>query len=245
MTKEELYCLKTKCAPAIFSVRISRPGTIPMSLAASLLVLMTSLLLFTACGSYTATEPAGDSSHKYSEIEEDSFSVGESSSLVVESFVGNITVRPGAGGSIQIKATKWAAREDDLRLVNVEMSKLSGLVKIKTDKPASIDNVSVDIEITAPSGTNIDIDLGVGSIDYVNRPGGGCFFNTGVGSIKLDLPADINVIVDLATGVGSINIDFNVEGEVSQKTVNGTIGDGDEGEIRARTGVGDIEMTVQ
>jgi hypothetical protein len=198
-----------------------------------------------ACGSDTTTEPTGDSSRKYSEIEEDSFSVGESSSLVVESFVGNVTVRPGADGNIQLVATKWAAHQDDLTSVIVEMTKLSGSVKIKTDKPANIENVSVDIEITAPSGMNIDIDLGVGNIDYVNRPGGGCFFNTGVGSIKLGLPADINVIVDLVTGVGSINIDFNVEGEVTQKTVNGTIGDGDEGEIRARTGVGDIEMTVQ
>jgi hypothetical protein len=48
--------------------------------------------------------------------------------------------------------------------------------------------------------------------------------------------------VDLHTGVGSIELDFAVDGEVSRRDVKGVIGSGEGASIYARTGSGSIDL---
>jgi hypothetical protein len=72
-----------------------------------------------------------------------------------------------------------------------------------------------------------------------------CRFNTGVGSVRLSLPADVNVQVELSAGTGSVTVEFPVDGQVSQHLVVGTIGTGQDGEIVAAVGVGSISVVRQ
>lgn len=100
------------------------------------------------------------------------------------------------------------------------------------------------IDVRRVIGT-VDLDTGAGSIDYRGAPQGYCRFNTGAGSIEIELPADANLELDLDTGVGDIDVDMFVDGTQSSRKVRGTIGDGSEGEIRAHTGAGNIDVTSQ
>ena len=106
------------------------------------------------------------------------------------------------------------------------------------------DNGAGDVDIRGTSGA-VDAHTGAGSIDYRGRPQGECRFDTGAGTIKLRLPDDVNIKVDLDTGVGDIDVELPVEGEVSNRKVEGIIGSGDEGEVRAHTGAGSIELVGQ
>jgi DUF4097 and DUF4098 domain-containing protein YvlB len=272
-------------------------------------ILLILALLLVACD--------GLGSQKYSETLEESFAVGEAPILTVDNFAGEVTVRAGEGDSVRVVATKRAAREKDLDDIQVRMNERDGAVEIITDRPSGLKNLSVELEITAPAVTRVDVrtgggdvnvrgiegrteantgggrievrdasgdlkletgggsievrdargtveartgggnievrdatglarlETGGGGIDYEGQPQGNCLFETGGGSIKLRLPADISVRVDLDTGGGKIDVDFSVDGRVSKQEVNGIIGSGDEAEIRAHTGGGDINVIRQ
>ena len=196
------------------------------------------MLLICACDE-KSTSP------KYSDVEDRSFEVGESPTLVIESFVGNITISSGEVGTIRVISTKRDARESDLAKIALEIIEIESALRVTAENPSQIKDVSVDFEITVPLRATMNVGVGVGDIDYEGHPQGICHFNAGVGSITLRLPADVNVKVDLATGVGSIDVDFPVEGHMSNRSVGGTIGAGNEGEIHAHTGVGDIDLVRQ
>lgn len=123
------------------------------------------------------------------------------------------------------------------------------------DADTGAGNVDVDglaNEIGAHSGAgNLDVrgaaatarlDTGAGSIRYQGTPQGECRFETGAGNITLVLPADLNVRVDLDTGMGNIDVDYVVDGQVTRTEVNGVIGDGSQGSIYAQSGTGNIDL---
>ncbi len=103
----------------------------------------------------------------------------------------------------------------------------------------TVRDVRGDIEVHTGAG-NIDVrgargsawlDSGAGSITYNGEPQGECRFETGTGSIDLYLPADVDVEVDLSTGVGDVDVAFEVVGQVSRREVRGVIGSGAQGSI--------------
>ncbi len=89
---------------------------------------------------------------------------------------------------------------------------------------------------------SVHLDTSAGNIKYQGTPQGDCRFETSAGSIKLILPANVNVRLDLDATVGDIDVDMSVEGTVSSRKVKGTIGSGDGGEIRAHTSAGNIDL---
>jgi hypothetical protein len=125
----------------------------------------------------------------------------------------------------------------------------------RLDADTGAGNLDVDGltgEIDAHSGAgNVDVrgaagtarlDTGAGSIGYQGTPQGECRFETGAGNIRLVLPADLNVQVDLDTGMGNIDVDYVVDGQVTRTEVNGVIGDGSQGSIYAHSGTGNIDL---
>jgi hypothetical protein len=205
---------------------------------------MITLFIILICGC-DGKDPTSVSNKKYSEVVENSFAAGDSCTLAVNNFAGAVNVYTGEAGTIRVIATKWASREEHLEQIEVEMTEQDSGLHIVTDNPSDLDHVSVDLDIRVPPGALMNLSNGAGSIDYQGRPRGDCSFNVAAGTIKLRLPDDINVTVDLVTGVGSIFLDFTVDGQVSNNVVNGTIGSGDEGEIHAHTAVGNIHLIRQ
>jgi DUF4097 and DUF4098 domain-containing protein YvlB len=213
-----------------------------------------------------------------SERSEEAFAVGDAPSLEIDNFAGNVTIRIGESGTIRVAATRKARSQNDLDRIEVEVSERDGGLVIRTERPSTFGNASVELEITAPASTRVDadtgagnveidgitgeidvhtgagdtdirgaagtvrLDSGAGSISYQGTPQGNCRFESGAGSITLILPADLNVEVDLGTGVGDIDVDFAVDGQVTRREVKGVIGSGDQGSVYAQTGTGSIDL---
>ncbi len=225
------------------------------------------------------------------------FEVGAAPRLQIDNFAGAVTVRVGESDTVQVTATKKAPGNRDLDRVEVNISEREGGLVIRTSKPSGWSNVSVEFEITAPAGTQLDVHTGAGSLEvrglagpvkvdsgagslriidatgeidahtgagsidvrggvgpvrlntgaggihYEGAAQGDCRFQTGAGSIRLVLPPALNVEVDLDTGMGSVDVEYSVEGgQVSRREVRGVIGTGAEGRIEAHTGTGSIDL---
>lgn len=91
----------------------------------------------------------------------------------------------------------------------------------------------------------VQVDLGAGQITYEGAPKGDCRFQSGAGEIVLKLPASPDVRIDLGTALGGVNVEFDVDGRVSARSAEGVIGDGRQGSIFARTGVGSVSVIRQ
>jgi DUF4097 and DUF4098 domain-containing protein YvlB len=86
----------------------------------------------------------------------------------------------------------------------------------------------------------VTVDLGAGQIIYEGALTGENRFQTGAGEIRLRLPAELNMEVDLSTGIGTVGVEFYVDGLVRARKVQGVIGDGSQGSITAGTGAGGV-----
>lgn len=117
---------------------------------------------------------------------------------------------------------------------NVDIQDVTGEVQAHTG--------AGNIDVLGARGS-IRLNTGAGNIDYEGTPGADCRFDTGAGNITLRLPADVDVEVNLDTGVGNVSLGgFDVDGTVTRGRVDGVIGTGTQGSIRADTGAGNINL---
>jgi hypothetical protein len=251
--------------------------------AVALVMLCCCLAAVAAAAAVSFTRWSGDLDWEGGRLAERSvqtYEVGRSPTLAVDSFAGDVSIQAGRDGSITVVITKKARSAPNVERIEIDWERRGDEIKIKTSRPRSfVGDASVDIEIIAPVSTQLEVhtgagdvstvgivgeidagtgagdihvsagsgpvrlDTGAGGIDYEGEPLGNCRFETGAGDIILRLPADVNVEVDLDTGIGEVDTDgFDVHGTVSRGEVKGTIGTGSQGEIKAQTGAGDIEL---
>jgi DUF4097 and DUF4098 domain-containing protein YvlB len=169
------------------------------------------------------------------------------------------TTRPGFSGnlSVAIEITAPADTQLDLHTGagSIDVSGFTNGAKVDSGA-GSVTIQDVQGALNAHSGAgSIDVrgaaglallNTGAGSINYQGTPQGSCRFETGTGSIDLALPANLGAALDLGTGVGDIQLGgFAVNGQVSRRDVNGTIGSGDQAQIYAHTGTGSINLSRQ
>lgn len=208
---------------------------------------------------------------------EETFEVGTKPYLEIRNFAGTVSIRAGEDNVIRVAATKKAS-SSALGRITVGMNMQGDRVVVQAEKPDRLSNASVDLVITAPPGTEIDLRTGAGTVDmrdmtgsirahtgagtvelrgaagpvqlgtgagsiqYQGSPSGHCSFDTGAGDIRLRLPADPDVRVDLSVGVGTVEVGYDVIGQTSPRDVTGVIGDGSQASIYANTGVGLISV---
>lgn len=139
-----------------------------------------------------------------------------------------------ASVDLEIRAPAGTRLEVDSGAGAVDVRDISGAIKVHSGAGS--------LHVRGASD-RVRLSLGAGEIQYEGRPVGDCSFETGAGTIRLRLPADSNVKVDLGTGLGSVSVGFAVDGRVSPREVRGVIGDGSEGSISAHTGVGAIMLS--
>ena len=183
--------------------------------------------------------------YKYSSSQDYTYSVGDHPLIVAETFIGSIDFNEADQSDVDIRITKWADDESNLELLDISLNQVDSQINVVAANPENLDNVAVDIEITGPPESLLDLATDIGQIFCSGQPGDTWDAESGIGSVKLVVPAGVNIAVELIAGVGSVEIDFDVDGEVSDKQVIGTIGSGDEGEITAYVGVGSISLTSQ
>ena len=169
---------------------------------------------------------------------EQTFGVGSSPDLTVDTFAGSVAVRAGSDGEIRVVATKHAPRSSDLEGIEVEMVEQSGGLLVRARNPRRLSNAWVSFEIVAPAGTRLDAHTGSGRMSASGFDGG-VKLDTGSGSI---IAGDLRGEVDLHTGTGSIEA-RDVEGRLTANTGSGGLTlEGVTGPTDAHTGSGGIEV---
>ncbi|MFC2037890.1 hypothetical protein ACFLYD_08025 [Chloroflexota bacterium] len=153
----------------------------------------------------------------YQERLEDRFVVGETPALKIDNFAGNVTVRAGTEGTIRVQATRRASTQRTLRLIGVGMHETEDGLVIKTGRPL-LGNASLDLEVTTPPATRLELDLAAGNIVVEGLNGG----------------------VEVAAGAGTVEI-HDVTGELRASSDAGTLNvRGATGPVRLDNGVGSI-----
>jgi hypothetical protein len=169
------------------------------------------------------------------------FEVGATPQLDIDSFAGAVTVRAGEGDTIQVIATKKAPRTRDLNQVEVNISQREDGLVIRTDKPRTWSNVSIEFEVTAPAGTQLVVHTGAGSIE-VRGLRGPVKVNSGAGNVRIiDATGEIDAhsgagSIDVRQAVGRVRLDTGAGGIDYQGTV--------QGDCSFRTGAGSIRLVL-
>lgn len=171
---------------------------------------------------------------------EQSFDVGPTPLLVVNSFAGNVTVRSHDQNSIQVTATKRARGQSALARIQVQIQPTDQGVEIKTDPAsATLSNTSVEFDILVPAGTSVDIETGAGQVE-VHGLTGTERVQTGAGEIIL---RDAVGEVDAHTGAGTVDLSGGT-GRVRLDTGAGSIvfRGAPQGDYQFQSGVGSITI---
>jgi len=163
---------------------------------------------------------------------------------------------PGFGSaSVRIEISVPADTVLDLHTGagSVNVVDTAGSVRAHSNAGAiNIDGVRAEIDASTNAGNvevqgakgQVRMQTNAGSITFGGDPSGDCSFETNAGSIKLSLPADANLEIELSTNTGSISVDQRLTKTLSssRKSVEGTLGDGSDGRIRAHTNAGSVSV---
>jgi len=167
--------------------------------------------------------------------------------LSVATGSGYVHVSPGSGSEVHIvghvHANGWgfgASADDRVKQVvaNPPIEQSSNIITIGRHQDW-IRNVSIDYDITAPHGTQLEANSGSGDLRLQDL-GGSLKANTGSGTIEA---GGFSGRVQLETGSGDIRAGLQSANDVKATTGSGSIHlQGVEGTLFAETGSGDIEI---
>ena len=201
------------------------------------------LLLVTGCGGVTFTWDSEESDEPV-EIRDDSFAVGPSPRLLVTSFNGRVTVNPSSDNTIRVQARLTRADRADY-----EVRQDGNTVEVKAEMKWLVGKTvgrdpGVDVEVTAPSSTSMELTTSNGMIELrgINKSG---TLRTSNGKIVMeDISGDFsahtsNEAIEVAAFSGTVDLD----------TTNGRISFSGElipgGRNEMRTSNGDVDVTLQ
>lgn len=158
------------------------------------------------------------------ESREMSFDVGASPTLVIDNFAGNVRIETGSDGVISAVASIRAAGAASVRDISVEPTQEGDTVSIRTRRPSGrIATVAVDLDLTVPEGTRIEVTSGAGDVTAEDVHG--------------------EIMVD--TGAGNVTVTGN-EGQVRLETGAGDIDytGAPQGTSTFSTGAGNIQISL-
>jgi hypothetical protein len=195
-----------------------------------------------ALGVYTLGPVGGGQLGEVRQSSEQSFAVGETPSLSIDNFAGQVTVVAGEPGTIRVQVTKKARGQSRLDSLAVSIVEKEDGLQIETRNSSHLSNVSVDLEITAPADTRLDVQNGAGEVDVTDLTGD-LTLHTGAGSVDV---SGASGVARLDTGAGSIRYEGNPQGDCRFDTGAGSIevylpSDASV-KVDLSTGVGDISV---
>jgi hypothetical protein len=136
------------------------------------------------------------------DLVQQTFVVGDSPYLQLDSFAGSVIVRSGPEGTIHVVATKKTSRRKDLDRIDVQMVERDGGLIIQAQAPRLTRNASVQFEITAPAGSRLDLAFDAGSVEVYGFTSGARVETRAGGVVLQDVTGEIEVIND----VGGIEV---------------------------------------
>jgi hypothetical protein len=176
-----------------------------------------------------------------------SFEVGAEPVLEVQAHAGTITVRPGEEGVIEVVATKRAKRTSTLAEVGIEMHERTNGLAIRTTAPPTRGRTkaSVDLEITAPPGTRLELYAAVGNVD-VRGMVGGIRAHVDLGNMDVH---DAKGAVKLDVGAGNLQYRGRPAGSCTFAAGAGNVtvelDTGTDARVDLMTGVGEVDVGPQ
>ncbi|MGA2327646.1 MAG: DUF4097 family beta strand repeat-containing protein [Bryobacteraceae bacterium] len=187
-------------------------------------------------------ETIADSSDRYREDFQYSYNLKPGGRVSVDSFNGSIEVLSWEKNAVQITGAKYAAREEDLKDIKIEIKADEGSVQIRTVRPEyRRGNMGAKYFLRVPQRVELEtIHTSNGHI-RVEDIEGNVRLETSNGSIRM---RKVHGRVDAKTSNGAIEGD-DVAGETTVRTSNGTIRmDRVQGGIEASTSNGSIHVVV-
>lgn len=164
-------------------------------------------------------------------------------SLRLDISVGTVRVEPSDTGNVEVSLTvsaedgRWFRRTPNVDNLDLRSSHQGDRLRLSFNEK----NVKTEWLIKVPDLNQLDVELGVGTID-VAMATFGMFIDVGVGTIDLQADASEIDTVDLSVGVGDTQVfgGDNIQSHramVSSET--SALGKGSHA-IKARAGVGDV-----
>lgn len=109
------------------------------------------------------------------------FSIAGRPRLIVRNFAGNVTLQPGPAGQVNVRVTKrvrgglfGSADEADLEQIRVEVAQSGDTIRVEAETPGRAlqsKQINIDIETTAPRGTDIELQLNAGNCEIEGMEG--------------------------------------------------------------------------
>ena len=164
--------------------------------------------------------------------------------LSIDTGSGPVTVR-GVEGSASVDTGSGRVRIEDVRgdriLVDTGSGGVSGSDLIASS--VHVDTGSGGIELEGVDSPDVYLDTGSGSVEVwlmsdVER----LEIDTGSGSVTVYAPSDLGAELEIDSGSGGIDLDFQVEVRTMRRNhIEGSVGDG-RGSIRIDTGSGSVRL---
>lgn len=164
--------------------------------------------------------------------------------LNLDSGSGDMTVT-GHQGDLSVDVGSGGIRIDRVSGATISVDAGSGSIRgadLQADE-LLIDTGSGGIDVTAVSARRLRLDTGSGSTRAaLTSSPSDVNIDTGSGSVTLTLPSSFGARVDISTGSGGIDSDFEMrDGRIRRNEMRGTIGDG-RGNVTIETGSGSVHL---
>lgn len=162
--------------------------------------------------------------------------------LTVDNANGSVEIRGWEQNKIEVSGYKYAATDDALKALRVEVSVSGGVAQVRSHRPSALrGNWGVHYVIRAPRKVNLDRIASSNGAIRVEDIEGAARLSTSNGAVNI---IRVRGHVDASTSNGSVEL-YSVEGAVTVRTSNGAVrGDNVRGSLEASTSNGAIEARV-
>lgn len=174
---------------------------------------------------------------------EQRFAVDDAPVVEVVTFAGDVTLRAGSGGEVDVVVTKKAGGSTQLDRISVTVSETQDGVRIEATAPRSAGGYrSVDVDVTVPSDAQLALETGAGNIGVVDVAGS-ITAHTGAGNVEVEGGVGP---VSLDTGAGEVDYAGDPQGDCTFSTGAGNVTlrlpAALDAEVELHAGIGNIEL---
>ncbi|HEV2460824.1 MAG TPA: DUF4097 family beta strand repeat-containing protein [Ktedonobacterales bacterium] len=185
------------------------------------------------------------------------FLVEGAPSLAVRNFAGNVTLSAGADGQVRVEVTKRArggffgsADDADLERIHVDVKQSGNMISVEAearDRTLLSKQLSIDIDITAPARSHLDMHLNAGNTD-ISGIGGVINAKVNAGNLEtrgvtFDDRSHLTVSAGNLTLEGALAAGGSLDAEVNAGNARLTLPQTTSAYLDARTHAGTVHVT--